>query len=46
MLLAWRMFAVLHLATAEIPNYLVCERAEVKSEQLKCFRFYKAQHLS
>jgi len=40
MLLALVMFAVLHLAAAEIPDYLVLKRAEVKSEQLKCLFFF------
>lgn len=39
MLLALLMFAVLHLAAAEIPDYLGLKRAEVKSEQFKCLAF-------
>lgn len=39
MLLALLIFAVLHLAAAEIPDYLFFKRAEVKSERLKCLTF-------
>lgn len=38
-LLALVMFAVLHLAAAEIPGYLVFQRAEVKSKRLECLIF-------
>lgn len=40
-LLALQMFAVLQLAAAEIPDYLVFQRAKVKSEQLQSLFFYK-----